>query len=1035
MKSITRFAVNNPVTILMVVLAILLLGFISLSKLGTDLFPDMNNPRIYIELDAGERSPEEMETRFIEQIEALSIRQKGVVSVHSEVSVGTAVVTVEYDFGQNMDEAFLDLQKAVTVVEQDEDVEELNLSRFDPNASPVLVAALASDEEQNMSELRRVAEKYIINDLIRLEGIADVKLSGEQESEVIIETNPDILDINNISSGDIVNAINSYNRSVSGGYIEEAGQKYIIKGTGQFTSPDDLNNLVVGYRTPTTQTGQAVSNAESVPILLSEVAKVTMGLSEPENLVHFNGTPCIGISVYKETRYNTVNAVESLLEEFRQIEKRLPGYKLVIVDNQSNVITSAINEVESSALWGIILAVVVLFLFLRRIGVTLIVSIAIPISVIATFNLMYFNDLTLNIMTLGGLALGAGMLVDNAIIAVENIFRLIEEGKSVKEAAIEGVANVSGALIASTITTVVVFLPVVYLQGASGELFKDQAWTVAFSLISSLFVAIFLIPVCAKYFFNDKKRNDKPESSKMFDWYKGWLSSFIDNRGKVLLGGLIILLISGWLYTFIGSEFMPNYQTSDLTLNVTIPPGSNLERTNTMLAKIEQIVRQITGDKLDWIYSYAGLDNTESSSSELVQGDHTGYLKLHFKKDQQLDVAAMIGTFENTFKDIEGLTIEYHKGGSVLSDVLGTTDAPVEVQVIGDELDELIPLTRQLKDSLQLNKNLVISNVSFEEGAPEVSVNIDRYRAGVFNVDVSTIMTQLQQYLQGTDGGNMEVDGELTSIVVKMPDVSLEELKNFKVRSGTNEYLLSELADITIGQAPSLIHRVDQQRVGKVQGYSTGAVSFDQLIAGIQKTTQKIVLPEGYKIKIAGEELKREESFANLSFALILAIVLVYMVMAAQFESLIHPFTILLSIPFAGVGVVLAFLLTGSQMNIMALIGVVMLGGIAVNDSILLVDAINRNKWAGKALRDAIVDAGHQRIRPILMTSATTILALLPLTFGFGESASLRAPMALAVIGGLITSTILTLVVIPCLYYLFDSGLNFKSKAERYIQK
>ncbi|MBN2166017.1 MAG: efflux RND transporter permease subunit [Marinilabiliaceae bacterium] len=1025
MKSLTRFAVNNPVSILMVVLAIILLGFISVSKLGIDLFPDLNNPRIYIELDAGERSPEEMETRFVEQLEALSIRQKGVVSVTSDISVGTAIVTVEYDFGQNIDESFLDLQKAVAVIEQDEDIEELSLSRFDPNSTPVLLAALVpEDGKTDLNELRKVAEKYIINDLIRLEGIADVKLSGELENEVIVETNPDILKINNLSSSDLVNAINAYNRNVSGGYIEEAGQKYIIKGTGQFASPNDLKNLVVGYRMLTSTTGDVTSNAESTPILMGEVATVKMGFSEPSNLVQFNGKPGIGVSIYKETRFNTVNAVENVFKEFEKIQKRLPGYKLVVVDNQSDVITGSINEVESSAFWGIILAVIVLYLFMRRIGVTLVVSIAIPISVIATFNLMYFNGLTLNIMTLGGLALGAGMLVDNAIIAVENIFRLMEQGKSVKDAAIEGVASVSGALIASTITTVVVFLPVVYLQGASGELFKDQAWTVAFSLVSSLFIAIFFIPVLAKVFFKEKSQSVEKTSIIQFQWYRNSLGKIIDKRRSILWGSLIVLILSGWLFTFIGSEFMPNYQSSDLKLNVTLPAGSSMNRTDGMLMKIEQLVRQITGDKLDWVYSHSGPDNTESTSSDLVQGDNTGYLKLHFKDKEFVDITLLIETFENTFNDIDGLTIDYHKGGSVLSDVLGTTDAPVEVQILGDDLDELIMLTRTLKDSFSVNPNLMISNVSFEEGAPEISVKIDRYRAGVFNIDVSTIMTQLQNYLQGTDGGNMEVDGELTGIVLKMPDVSLADLRAFKIKNGSSEYLLSELAQIEVDQSPSLLNRVDQQRLGKIQGYPTGDISFDQLVKELNQTIKKIDLPDGFKVRVAGEELKRAESFGNLTFALILAIILVYMVMAAQFESLLHPFTILLSIPFAGVGVVMAFLIMGQNMNIMALIGIVMLGGIAVNDSILLVDAINRNKRGGMLLKEAIVDAGHQRLRPILMTSATTVLALLPLTFGFGESASLRSPMALAIIGGLISSTLLTLVVIPCLYYVFETGMN-----------
>ena len=535
MRAISRFSVNYPVTVLMIVLGIILLGGISLSRLGTDLFPDLQNPKIYTEIISGERSPEEIEKRFVEQVEALAVRQSGVLNVSSVSRVGSAVVTVEYDWGKDIDEAFLDLQKALTSISQDEDVDELNISRFDPNASPVIKAAFSNSEISDMNELRKVAENYIRNELIRVEGIADIHISGEETAEIMVVADPGLLEVNGLTTSSILNTINSFNQNVSGGSIEEMGQRYIIKGLSALTALSDVENLVVKVNQVTNTPGSAstanqTESSEQAPVLLKDIAEVQYQNREPETIVRLNGQRCLGISIYKETRFNTVAAVEKLEEAFIAIQQRLPGYELKVINNQGEFIQSAIGEVEESAFIGIIFAVFILFIFLRRFGVTLIISIAIPISIIATFNLMYFNGLTLNIMTLGGLALGAGMLVDNAIVVVENIFRKIEEGMSVKEAAVEGTSEVGGALTASTLTTIVVFLPIVYLQGASGELFKDQAWTVAFSLLSSLVVALLVIPVLSTLVFKGKPKNKvfKVSNTKGFAAYGNFLEQILN---------------------------------------------------------------------------------------------------------------------------------------------------------------------------------------------------------------------------------------------------------------------------------------------------------------------------------------------------------------------------------------------------------------------------------------------------------------------------------------------------------------------------
>ncbi|MFP4489339.1 MAG: efflux RND transporter permease subunit, partial [Bacteroidales bacterium] len=510
MKKIARFAVENPVTVLMLVLGIILLGIISFGKLGTDLFPDLNNPKIFIELKAGERPPEEMEQQFVDRVESIAMRQKDAINVSSVSMAGTAQVIVEYAWSKDMDEAFLDLQKDITSFSQNADLDEFNITQYDPNATPVMIIALRHDRIEDMDELRKTAENYIRNELIRLEGIADIQLSGHEISEVVIETNKYLLEAYDMTTDDIARQISSYNRNVSGGSITDLGTRYIVKGVGVIEEIDDLENIILGFRdlsegSQAGSTDETLDAAERTAVYMSDVAKVYAANKDPDNIVTVNGERCVGLSVYKEPKYNTVNAVEELNEAIEGLKKALPGYEFITVQDQGQFIDNAISEVEETALLGIILAVFVLFIFLRRIGTTLVISIAIPISIIATFNLMYFNELTINIMTLGGLALGAGMLVDNAIVVLENIFRNYESGMPLKEAAITGTAQVGGAITASTITTIIVFLPIVYLQGASGELFKDQAWTVAFSLLSSLFVAILVIPLLVTTFFKDKK--------------------------------------------------------------------------------------------------------------------------------------------------------------------------------------------------------------------------------------------------------------------------------------------------------------------------------------------------------------------------------------------------------------------------------------------------------------------------------------------------------------------------------------------------
>ena len=1017
MKKLTNFAVNYPVTILMMVLGVLLLGVISYQKLGIDLFPDLNSPRVFVEIKSGERPPEEMEKLYVSNIEAIASRQSGVLQTSSISQTGSAQITVEYAWNKDMDEAFLDLQKALTAYSQNSQITELTITQHDPNTKPSMIVGMSHTTIKDMNELRKVAENYIRNELVRIEGVAQVDLSGIEQNEVRIDTDPYALESYNLTVDQLSSKIQSYNRSISGGTITETGLQYVVKGVSLLSEKEDFENLIVGYKTIVAGS----TTAEKAPTFLKDVAKVSFENKEPVNIVRINGERCIALSIYKETKYNTVKAVEEINKTLATIEKALPGYKFTVVSNQGTFIKSAVDEVKNTMYFGIILAVIILFLFLRKIGTTLIVSLSIPISIVATFNLMYFNGLSLNIMTLGGLALGAGMLVDNAIVVMENIFRNHENGMSAKEAAIVGTAEVGGAITASTLTHIVVFLPIIYMHGASGALFKDQAWTVAFSLLSSLVVAIFVIPMLYHRFFMNKK--SASISIRKKNGYSNFLTNLLPHRMVIILSSLVLFGLSLFLIPRIGSEFMPKSDSKEFSINLKMKAGTMLVRTSEAAASIEGMVRELLGDDLQGLFARIGPSTGLSTSDQSVfEGENTAEIKVILKPDVKISSSKVIAAIAGWYAQNPDMEVSFTQDETALQSILGNSDAPMVVEIRGDDLVVLDSLTHRTKKAVQDVQGLYNFTTNMDQGYPEYNVMVDRFRAGTYNLAVSDIVTQVTAKLTGQLVGQFDKNGELRDITIHLPKLGMSELGDVIIRSGTTVVRLGEVATLKEAMAPKEIYHSNQIRVGKVMADLKKGASLDKISSEIQTKISAIDLPADYRFKIAGEEQKRQESWTNLRFALLLSIVLVYMVLAAKFESLIHPFVILLSIPFAIVGTVILFFIVGQSFNMMALIGIIMLGGIAVNDSIIFVDRINQLRELGMEKRAAIAQAGQQRLRPILMTSIITIIALVPLTLGFGDSVSLRAPMALAVIGGMVTSTLLTLLVIPCVYDLLTSN-------------
>ena len=1019
MERFARLAVAFPTTVLMAVLAILLLGYISLQQLGVDLFPDLSNPRLFIKVAAGEEPPEEMERRYVTPMEAAAARGRGVERVVSIVQTGRAQVTVQYGWAADMDEAYLDLQKAMADFGQRNDESTITVSQQDPNAVPVIVAAFYHPDSDDPDALRQTAESIIRNELIRLPGVAAVELVGARQMEVEILADALTLEAFGLTVETVAGAVQRANRNLAGGSITEMGRRYVIRGVGEFESVAEIEDVIVGYSKPDasveTRTPSDPNSGE--PIRLHQVATVRQALAPATNLVRLDGRRCLGLEIYKEARSNTISSAASIREQLDLLRRTLPGYELIVIQDQSHFVEAAVQEVQGTGLAGVLLAVVVLFLFLRRVGVTLVVSLAIPVSVVATFNLMYFGDLTLNLMTLGGLALGAGMLVDNAIVVVESIFRRMEQGDSPAEAAARGTGDVGAAITSSTLTTIIVFLPIIYLHGAAGALFKEQAWTVAFSLVSSLFVALVVIPMLCSRLLT----GTRPMASTIghAPRYAALLAGLLHRRGFVVMAAIILVVGTAGLLPQVGSEFMPRTGNGDLSIELTLPEGTSIERSEGTVRGVEAFVKASFPGIVEHVYARVGPASAEASQERLAD-ENTAVVQLLLSSDIQQVPAALVRRLGDELGDLPDVDSRFLLQETALEASLGRAAAPLIVEIRGRQLETLSELAQHVAARLKEMPGLKGVEMSMEDGRPQVDVVIERTLAAQFGLQVDAVASQLEQLLSGREAGQLGRRGEYSDIVIRRPPMALEELDGLLLESPDGRRVrLDQIAELRPKTAPRAIQRSEQTRIVTVSAHLNSDEPFDRIARDVGADLQTIALPPEYRLAVTGEEQMREEAFGNLRFALLLAVALVYMVMAAQFESLVHPFVILLTIPLAGVGAVALLWSLGMPLNVMSFIGLIMLAGIAVNDSIILVDRINQGRRAGMDLQDAIVEAGRARLRPIFMTSVTTLLALLPLAIGFGEGAALRAPMAVAVIGGLVTSTTLTLVVIPCVYHLF----------------
>ncbi|MEJ2547939.1 MAG: efflux RND transporter permease subunit, partial [Gemmatimonadota bacterium] len=1032
--------------------------------------------------DAG---PAEVERFVTEPVEAALSRVPGVRSVDSRSREGQSLVRLQFYWGTDMEFAMLHvrerLDNLVGVLPESSDRPVILTS--DPTNDPILALAVTGAD---LAELRDLADAVFKRRLEQLDGVALAAITGGPVREIQVVVRPDLLQVHGVTVGEITEALDRANYSAPGGTIRRGRFRYSLRTLGEFQGVSELQDVVVAR-----PAGGGV-------VRLRDVATVAEGEAERETIARYDGVPAIGLLVYKEAGSNTVRVAEAVEETLVQLRDEFPGVTIEIASSQATFIRDAISNVVQALALGGVLAFLVLFLFLRDPRYPIAVGLAIPISVLAAFSLCYLFDVSLNVMSLGGLALGVGMLVDNSIVVLENVFRhREEEGRGPVESASIGAREVAGAITASTLTTIAVFGPVLYVEGVAGALFADLSLAVAFSLLASLLVALTLLPVLAARFAvrgvgqsgatDDATSNAKPGVGGRADGTRGrfrrmagvvvrgtrslpgrilgmlgfvgrsvlltfrdlfgaiarllerltrpaldafdrafgrftvhyetMLTRALDRRGMVVTMAAASLLFAVWLGSTLPRGMMPKVDEGAFRVELNLPVGTPLEATATAVERLEARLLQTPG--VEAVFARIGRAREAEIATRELSGLNSAALEVRLTPDAPA-VDEVVGAFRTgvaaTGIDPQAVSIETGRSTS-LGRALGVSGADLAVRVRGQNLDSLISVAEEVVARLEGTELLADVRIDLEVTQPELEIEVDRAAAARYGVSVTEVADAIEGYLRGVETERPYTEfSEKIDIRVSLPESRRTELSD--VLALTYEGVpIGELVRVRQGYGPVEIRRVDQSRTVQVLADVRGG-GLDEAVREAESALVGMHVPPLTSVRVGGENEEMRASFRSLGFAFGLALFLVFLIMAAKFESLVQPLVVLASVPLAAIGAVVGLWIAGDGLNAMSGIGLVILIGIVVNDAIIKVDFINQKRSEGASKRDAILEAGRLRLRPILMTTVTTVLGLLPLAVGWGAGADLRAPLAVAVIGGLISATMLTLIVIPVVYSL-----------------
>ncbi len=1073
--TLPRTSIRRPVAVLMAMMIVVLLGVVSFANLQLDLLPKITPPVAAVITTFGGASANEVADLVTVPLESAAVTTSGIKDIMSISQEGVSIVVLTFDWGQDMAEARSDITQKIELVPLPDGTSKPTIMKFDPTLLPVMQISVSQSKNTELGELTALTNDILKPRLEGIEGVASVEVMGGLTQEIEVSLDPAKLSAFGLTQESVAGIISASNLNYPLGELEQNELLLDLRLEGKFKSIEELENLAVGYAPAALFNGsaalsqssavpgagipgtsgshgtQAISGYTSgvaqgqtagiVPVRLKDIAEIKQGYAKTASVTRINGEPSVTLLIKKEGSANTVTVSRAVRDELETLGSELTGLDAAISFDQANFIEQTINSVGSNLLLGAALAILVLIVFLKDIRTTIVIAVSIPFSVIATFVLMYFGKLTLNIMTLGGLTLGVGMLVDNSIVVLENIYRHIENGEEPRQASALGAQEVASAITASTLTTVVVFLPVVFVGGISGIIFKELAWTVTLSLLASLVVSLTVVPMLASKWLAGKKKQGAvlPGSSTISDTdagssglgqrisrkstqpgrYERIVQWSLHNRFLVFLIVASLAAGAAYLGSGMGTEFLPSADEGNFTMSVSMAEGSPLENIDSLVSKIEDILNKNR--------------SIDMYSISIGQGDSLTSMRLSRDSSAEITAAVTNDIFEKkqtrqVMEDIEK-QVDQIKGDaevtfnlqSSVAMMAGGMAGSVEVSVSGPDIQEVARLNNILIQKVQDVEGVKDVTSTLTERKRELHVIVDKDKAILYGLTPAQIGSAVSRAVKGQTVSRLEKDGATYNIVVHYQDDSVRTtsgIESMVLAGRTGNVALKDIAKVIDGEGPIAINRIDQRLSASINAEyskrSLGVVTNDisNVIAGLN-------VPEGYKITVGGMSQIMTEGFDALKLALVLAAILVYMVMAASFESLAMPFVIMLTMPLGAIGVVAALYLSGYAFGITSFIGVIVLAGVIVNNGIVMVDFINQRRAAGLPLGEAICNGSAKRLRPVLMTSLTTILGLVPMALGLGEGAELSAPMALSIMGGLTAGTLLTLVVVPVIYSVF----------------
>lgn len=1021
--SIPRTAIHRPITMFMLSAVVVLLGLMSLTRLPVDLLPDVSFPSITVRVGYPGVGPLEIEELVVRPLEQALGAVPGVEQLNATASEGSGTVRLNFAWGTDLNEAADEVRTRVDRIRGrlPEEAEPPTIFKFDANAMPIMGIGVEGDFDRVL--LREIANNDLSPRIERVEGVASVTVEGGLRRQIKVDLSKEKITALNLSVDRVTSVLRSENQNVPLGEVDEGDTTYLLRSAGQFQSLEDIRNLVI-------------LTTNGVPVYLRDIADVYDGTEDFRSFTRINGRPGVRLRVTKQSGTNTVAIADAVKAEVERVNNSVKGVRLSVLDDQSIFIHRSIDSVKEHALLGSVLVIGIIFLFLRDLRSTFIISLSIPISVIGTFALLYFNGYTLNTMTFGGLALGVGMIVDASIVVLENTYRHMELGKDRVQASIDGSEEVWSAILASTLTHIAVFVPLLFLTGVSSILFKQLAIVVMFSLLMSLFVAVTIVPVlCAKLLrLPSEARQRAGLSGRLFtateamldrldDGYKAFLHRALRHRPMVLGASLALVVAAALILPTLTFELMPQADEGEVTIDIEMPVGSRIERTEGVILRVEEMALKAVPEATMIISSGGGGGFMGGGSN---RGNVT--LRLVPKTERDRSSEAVAADLRRELTGVAGTVIRTRAtgGNSQMNRILGgLSDARLALEIRGHDLDDAKRLMQDARTMMERTDGIADVRMGREEGRPELAIRVDRPKAALLGLSVSSVANTIRTNVAGTQAAFFRERGNEYPIVVRLREADRGEI------SSVGDVLVStprgqvtparSILQIASQAGPVQIERKNQERIARVS--AEPEVPLSEAVARVSAQIPSLDIPLDFSVGFGSEVEQQAKSFQELQTMLILAVLLVYGVMASQYESFRDPFIIMFSVPVAAIGVVLALKLTGTTFSLQAYIGVIMLAGIVVSNAILLVDYTNvLRRRDHLPLREAVETAGRTRLRPILMTSAATVLGLVPMALGIGEGAELQAPLARVVVGGLIASTLVTLVLVPTVYTLFEEG-------------